>query len=57
MAIRLVTDSASDITLAEAKKLGFTVCVLPKANADTLQGQTKIKVIGVSNVQEAIDLI
>ena len=49
--------SMAEQRVQEAKKLGFTVCVLPKANADTLQGQTKIKVIGVSNVQEAIDLI
>lgn len=56
--------SLSEQRLQEAVKLGFTTCVMPRANADMmketdklLKNQQKIKVIGVSNVQEAIELI
>ena len=56
--------SLSEQRLQEAVKLGFTTCVMPQANADMmketdklLKNQKKIKVIGVSNVQEAIELI
>lgn len=40
----------------EAQKMGFTTCILPKTNLDSLKGEYKIKLIGVSNVKEAIDL-
>ena len=40
----------------EAQKMGFTACILPKTNFDSLKGEYKIKLIGVSNVKEAIDL-
>lgn len=51
--------SLSEQRLQEAKKLGFTTCIMPRANADALKdkGDNKIKIIGVSNVQEAIELI
>lgn len=39
----------------EAKKLGFSACILPKANADSVKDIEGIKIIGVSNVAEAID--
>ncbi len=39
----------------EAKKLGFSTCILPKANADSVKDVQGIKIIGVSNVAEAID--
>ncbi len=39
----------------EAKKLGFSTCILPKANADSVKDIVGIKIIGVSNVAEAID--
>ncbi|MBO5293356.1 MAG: DNA repair protein RadA [Lachnospiraceae bacterium] len=41
----------------EAKKLGFTICVLPKVCADNLEEIGGIRIIGVSTVQDAIDLI
>lgn len=41
----------------EAKKLGFSTCILPKANADSVKDVKGIKIIGVSNVAEAIDLM
>lgn len=39
----------------EAKKLGFSTCILPKANADAIKDISGIRIIGVSNVAEAID--
>ncbi len=49
--------SLAEQRLQEAVKLGFTTCVMPKANDDMLKNTKSIKVIGVSNVQEAIELI
>lgn len=49
--------SLAEQRLQEAVKLGFTTCVMPKANADMLKNTKSIKVIGASNVQEAIELI
>lgn len=49
--------SLAEQRLQEAVKLGFTTCVMPRANADMLKNTKNIKVIGVSNVQEAIELI
>lgn len=43
--------------VAEAEKLGFTTCVVPKVCAKDCSQNTKIKVIGVSNIQEAIDIL
>ena len=41
----------------EAKKLGFTTCILPKSCADSLTDKSGIRIIGVTNIQEAIDVI
>lgn len=41
----------------EAAKLGFTTCILPASNAVNIKGIQGIKLLGVSNVKEAIDLI
>ena len=49
--------SLAEQRLQEAVKLGFTTCVMPRANADMLKKTKSITVIGVSNVQEAIELI
>ena len=49
--------SLAEQRLQEAVKLGFTTCVMPRANADMLKNTKSTKVIGVSNVQEAIELI
>ena len=43
--------------VAEAQKLGFTTCVLPKVSADSLKELKGIKIIGVASVQDAVDLI
>lgn len=41
----------------EARKLGFSTCVLPKSCAENLTDKSGIRIIGVSNIQEAIELI
>ncbi len=43
--------------VAEAEKLGFTTCILPKVCLDGLQQKGNIQLVGVSNVREAIDLM
>lgn len=43
--------------VAEAKKLGFTTCVLPKVCLDGITQTDGIRIVGVENVREAIDLI
>ena len=40
----------------EAKKLGFTACVLPEASRAALHGIDGIRLIGVKSVKDAIDL-
>lgn len=49
--------SMAEQRVQEAKKLGFTTCVLPKSNAEALKGSYDLEIIGVANVQEAIALI
>lgn len=41
----------------EAAKLGFMTCILPASNAANIRDIKGMKLIGVSNVKEAIDLI
>lgn len=43
--------------VAEAEKLGFTTCILPKVCLDGLQQKGNIRLVGVSNVRETIDLM
>ena len=38
----------------EAKKLGFEVCILPKVSLESIGRIDGIKLIGVSNVKEAV---
>lgn len=49
--------SMAEKRVQEAKKLGFTTCVLPAANADTLKEIKGICIVGVMSVQDAIALI
>lgn len=56
-----LTGEVRGVTMAEqrvyeAQKMGFTTCILPKANLDSLKVNYEIKLIGVSNIKEAIDL-
>lgn len=41
----------------EAKKLGFTTCIIPAVCQDSVKEISGIRIIGVSNVGEAMDLI
>ena len=41
----------------EAKKLGFTTCVIPKGCYERVKDIEGIKIIAVSSVADAIDLI
>lgn len=43
--------------VAEAKKLGFHTCILPKVSLRELEGIEGIQLIGVENVQEAMRVI
>lgn len=41
----------------EAKKLGFTICVLPEISKAAIKEVSGIQLIGVKNVKEAIDYV
>ena len=43
--------------VAEAKKLGFETCVVPEVWLDMVKGIRGIKVIGVKNISDAMNLI
>ena len=43
--------------IKEAAKMGFTTCVIPKVCLTQIKNPDSIKIIGVSSVQDAIDLI
>ncbi|MBS7007866.1 DNA repair protein RadA [Anaerostipes sp.] len=49
--------SQGDQRIKEAEKLGFKTCILPKANVDSLKIKTKMQLLGVANVREALDCI
>ncbi|MCH5343034.1 MAG: DNA repair protein RadA [Acetatifactor sp.] len=42
---------------AEAEKLGFDTCVVPYVCAEECKKNSKIKVLGVRNIQEAMELL
>ena len=41
----------------EAAKLGFTTCILPKINCDSLDAAPGMKLIGVQNIAEALSYL
>lgn len=47
--------SRSETRVKEAARLGFQRCLLPKANREKLRGTEGIELIGVKNVQEAME--
>lgn len=53
--VRAVSQAAQRV--AEAVKMGFTSCVLPKANLEKLKPENGIRLIGVSSVRDAIALL
>ena len=52
--VRAVSMAAARVN--EAKKLGFTTCVIPYSCMDAVKDLNGIKIIGVRNISEAIDL-
>ena len=53
--VRSVSMAAQRV--AEAEKLGFDTCVVPKVCMKNIKTDGKMRVVGVSNVQEAIDML
>lgn len=53
--VRAVSQAGQRVS--EASKLGFTACVMPRVCADKLKPVKGIKIIGVSNVGEAIGIL
>lgn len=49
--------SYADRRINEAKKLGFTRCIVPKGNIQALENIKDIEIIGVSTVREAISIL
>src|SRR5699024_9269878 len=49
--------SMAEQRVREAEKLGFTACLMPKANLDSIQGKYRIRLIGASNIKEAMEYI
>ncbi len=49
--------SMASARVSEAKKLGFETCVMPAVSLEGMEIPKGIKVIGVKNIKEAIDLI
>ena len=49
--------SGGEARIKEAQKLGFKRCILTQANVDQIKVQTDMRLVGVSNVMEALDLI
>lgn len=43
--------------VAEAKKLGFETCIMPEVSKDMVKGIQGIKIIGVKNIGDAIQLL
>lgn len=49
--------SMAEQRVYEAAKMGFTACILPLSNKEAIKDKYDIKLIGVSNVKEAINYI
>ena len=49
--------SMAEQRIQEAKKLGFTTCILPKVCLDSMNKIDGIRLVGVSNVKEAVQAI
>ena len=53
--VRSVSMAAQRV--AEARKLGFEICVVPKVCVKNIKTDDNMKVVGVSNIQEAIEYL
>ena len=52
--VRGVTQA--DRRVSEARKLGFTTCILPKSAADRIKAVDDIQLIGVRNIHDAVSV-
>ena len=43
--------------VAEARKLGFETCILPKVSLKSIEDTSGIKLVGVNSISEVLDLI
>ncbi len=46
-----------EIRLAEAKKMGFTRCLLPESNLKRLNGKAGLDLLGVRNIDQAVEAL
>jgi len=49
--------SQSETRVKESEKLGFKRCILPRNNEKRFQGDTKLKLLGVSTIEEVLKLL
>jgi len=49
--------SQIDSRVAESRKMGFTRCVLPKSSLEQSRGDTGMTLLGVSTVDEAVEIM
>lgn len=49
--------SMAETRVREAEKLGFTTCIMPKANVESIQGTYQIQLLGVANIKETMGYI
>lgn len=49
--------SMADRRVAEAQKLGFETCIMPKVSAEAIKTISGIKIIGIGNIKEIINMI
>lgn len=49
--------SMAEQRVREAARLGFTTCILPSSNTNNIKSIEGMRLMGVSNVKEAIDVI
>lgn len=49
--------SMAEQRVTEAKKLGFSVCIMPAVSLDSVKNITGIKILGVQTINDAIQLL
>lgn len=49
--------SQAELRIKEASRMGFTTCIVPRSNADRLKTKPDIKIIGVSSLEDVLNLI
>jgi DNA repair protein RadA/Sms len=48
--------SNAQTRIAEASKLGFKTCIMPKANTKGIKNTENIQVYGISNIIELLEI-